>query len=37
MVLDINSKTILLSLDNIEIFRKVYNEKMKILFGVYDL
>lgn len=36
MVLDINSKTILLSLDNIEIFRKVYNEKMKILFGVDD-
>lgn len=30
MALDINSKSILLSLDNIDIFRKVYNERMKI-------
>ena len=30
MALDINSKSFLLSLDNIDIFRKVYNERMKI-------
>jgi|GEM_PF-5735141 len=34
MALDINSKSILLNLDNIDIFRKEYNERMKILYGV---